>query len=76
MFLENKTWQRSLHIEVARYATYLGLCIATCIIFRRSMFLASIIGLFVAIYIGLSEYTVGEWDKRSLVKSVKSLASL
>ncbi|XP_054721878.1 cysteine-rich with EGF-like domain protein 2 [Uloborus diversus] len=74
--IENKTWRRSIHIEVARYATYLGLCIATCIIFRRSMFLASIIGVFVAVYIGLSEYTVGEWDKRSLVKSVKSLAFL
>lgn len=65
-----------MHIEVARYATYLGLCIATCIIFRRSVYLASLIGLFVAIYIGLSEYTVGEWDKRNLVKSIKSLTFL
>ncbi|CAL1276430.1 unnamed protein product [Larinioides sclopetarius] len=74
--IETKTWQRSLHVEVARYATYLGLCIATFIIFRRSIFIASIIGVFVAVYIGLSEYTVGEWDKRSLIKSVKSLTAL
>ncbi|KAG8194884.1 hypothetical protein JTE90_029175 [Oedothorax gibbosus] len=74
--IENKTWQRSLHVEVARYATYLGLCIATCIIFRRSIYVASIIGVFVAIYIGLSEYTVGEWNNRNLIKSIKSLTIL
>ncbi|XP_015916835.1 cysteine-rich with EGF-like domain protein 2 [Parasteatoda tepidariorum] len=74
--IEIKTWRRSLYIEVTRYGTYLGLCVATFIIFRRHMFIASIIGIFVAVYIGLSEYTVGEWDKRSLIKSIKSLIVL
>ncbi|GIY32918.1 cysteine-rich with EGF-like domain protein 2-A [Caerostris darwini] len=74
--IETKTWQRSVHVEVARYATYLGLCIATCIIFRRSILMAGVIGVCVAIYITLSEYTVGEWDKRSLFKSLRALTSL
>lgn len=74
--IENKAWKRSVHIEVARYATYLGLCIATCIIFRRNVYLASLIGVFVALYIGLSEYTVGDWEKRSFTKTLKSFLVL
>ncbi|GFS51611.1 cysteine-rich with EGF-like domain protein 2-A [Trichonephila inaurata madagascariensis] len=74
--IETKTWQRSVHVEVARYATYIGLCIATCIILRRNFYIASLIGLLVGVYIGLSEYTVGDWDKRSVIKSVRSLSTL
>ncbi|XP_027202012.2 cysteine-rich with EGF-like domain protein 2 [Dermatophagoides pteronyssinus] len=39
----------------ARYATYFGLCIVTCIIFRHNIFISSIIGLAVALYIMISE---------------------
>jgi len=39
-----------------RYAIYLGLCICTCIIFHNNVYLASLIGLCVALYIGASEY--------------------
>lgn len=41
-----------------RYLTYLGLCIATCIIFQNSTTVASVIGLATALYIAVSEYYV------------------
>lgn len=46
------------NLEMSRYATYAGLCLATCIIFRNNVFIASVIGLAVATYIGFAEYTV------------------
>lgn len=45
-----------------RYATYLGLCIATCIILQRNVYAASVIGLIVGIYISLSEYFIANTD--------------
>lgn len=36
--------------------TYFGLCIATCIVLQSSTWLAALIGLFVAVYISISEY--------------------
>ena len=45
-------------VDVSRYATYLGLCVATCVIFSNNIYIASIIGLMVAVYIALAEYTV------------------
>ncbi|XP_014243710.1 cysteine-rich with EGF-like domain protein 2 [Cimex lectularius] len=39
-----------------RYLTYLGLCIATCIIFQKNTLIASVIGLSVAVYVAVSEY--------------------
>lgn len=39
-----------------RYAIYFGLCICTCIIFHNSVYMASLVGLGVALYIGTSEY--------------------
>ena len=44
------------HVTVARYLTYGGLCLATCILLQRSVSLAAIVGLLVAGYITLSEY--------------------
>ncbi|XP_074597281.1 cysteine rich with EGF like domains isoform X2 [Brevipalpus obovatus] len=52
--------EREEHLEASRYATYVGLCIATCIIFRKNIFIASGIGLLVALYISAAEYTVRE----------------
>lgn len=43
-------------MNLTRYLTYLGLCLATCIIFQRSMLFASIIGLAVGLYISVAEY--------------------
>ena len=39
----------------ARYITYFGLCFVTCIIFRHNIYVASAIGLAVAMYIMASE---------------------
>lgn len=50
--------ERNKPLENSRYATYFGLCLATCIIFRKNIFIASGIGLLVALYIGAAEYTV------------------
>lgn len=47
-----------------RYAIYIGLCICTCIIFHNSVYLASIIGLGVSIYIGASEYVMSRHELR------------
>ncbi|XP_023221794.1 cysteine-rich with EGF-like domain protein 2 [Centruroides sculpturatus] len=74
--IEKSVVERNFHIEIARYATYGGLCIATCIIFRRSSIIAGLIGVFVAVYIALSEYTLGDWDRRSFAKLLKSWLSL
>lgn len=48
--------QRQQKATMFRYLTYLGLCIATCVIFQSSIWIASLIGLAVAIYIMISEY--------------------
>lgn len=39
-----------------RYAIYGGLCVCTCIILHNNVYLASLIGLGVAMYISVSEY--------------------
>lgn len=48
--------RRRSFVSSSRYLTYLGLCIATCIILKKNVYLAAIIGLFVAIYITVAEY--------------------
>ncbi|UYV62745.1 CRELD2 [Cordylochernes scorpioides] len=70
--VETATLKREFHAELTRYATYLGLCVATIIIFRKNIMVASVIGLAVAMYISLSEYTIGDWDRRTLLKDLKS----
>lgn len=64
--IEKKIWWRDVHVQLARYATYLGLCIATFIIFKRTAYVASVIGLLVAVYIGFSEYTLSGWELHHL----------
>lgn len=44
--------------NLARYLTYFGFGVTTCIIFQRNVYVAAIIGLFVGAYIALSEYTI------------------
>lgn len=43
-----------------RYGVYLGLCVATFIIFKKNVFLASIVGIIVAIYVSVSEYVLND----------------
>lgn len=45
--------------DIRRYVTYLGLCLATCIIFQKNPVVASLIGLSVALYVAVSEYMLG-----------------
>lgn len=45
-------------ISYSRYVTYAGLCIATCIILQNNIYIASVIGILVASYIGIAEYTI------------------
>lgn len=51
----DKRWNEKM-ADWTRYITYLGLCIATCIIFQKNTVVASIIGLAVAMYVSVSEY--------------------
>lgn len=49
--------QQSEHtLNITRYITYLGLSVATCIVFQRNTYVAALIGLSVAAYISVSEY--------------------
>lgn len=41
-----------------RYAIYAGLCVCTCIILNNNVYLASFVGLGVALYISASEYVM------------------
>ena len=47
---------RIFSISNTRYFTYIGLCVAACIIFQRSVTVAGVLGLVIAVYISLSEY--------------------
>lgn len=55
-FADLTSEKRSNYVTVTRYITYLGLCIATCVIFQSSTWLAALVGIAVACYISLSEY--------------------
>ncbi len=48
--------RRENWVTFTRYLTYLGLCIATCVILQSSTWAASAVGLAVALYISVSEY--------------------
>ncbi|XP_017794462.1 PREDICTED: cysteine-rich with EGF-like domain protein 2 [Habropoda laboriosa] len=59
--------------NVARYATYFGLCVATCIIFQRNIYIASVIGLLVGIYISVSEYMIAHSNVQDTTANVDIL---
>lgn len=48
-------------VSTGRYITYIGLCIATCVIFQSSTWIAAAIGILVALYITVSEYWLGTY---------------
>lgn len=59
-----------------RYAIYIGLCICTCIILNNSIYMASLVGLGVALYIGFSEYIMStHLDELTQKERINSLTA-
>jgi len=56
--VDNRPRTQDEGIDNSRYIVYFGLCIATCVIFSNNIYLASIIGVMVATYIAIAEYTI------------------
>lgn len=54
--IDSSEESRRSFVSFSRYLTYLGLCIATCIILNKNTYLAAVVGSFVAIYITVAEY--------------------
>ena len=54
--ITEQTAGRIFTISNSRFFTYLGLCIAACIIFQRSVAVAGVLGVVIAVYISVSEY--------------------
>lgn len=54
--IDSSEESRRNFVSFSRYLTYLGLCIATCIILNKNTYLAAFIGSCVAIYITVAEY--------------------
>ncbi|CAH1103127.1 unnamed protein product [Psylliodes chrysocephalus] len=70
--IDSSEENRKTFASLSRYLTYLGLCIATCIIFNKSTYVAAIVGSCVAVYITVSEYTLnsGILPKADIEKQV------
>ncbi|KAL1493284.1 hypothetical protein ABEB36_011368 [Hypothenemus hampei] len=62
MCVDAKSEERNSHMSTARYVTYFGLCLCTCIILQKNVSIAAIVGLCVAIYIALSEYVASSFS--------------
>lgn len=56
MCTKDKAAGRIFSIDNTRYFTYVGLVVATAIIFNRSWVIASVVGALVSVYIGFTEY--------------------
>ncbi|TRY68225.1 hypothetical protein TCAL_05218 [Tigriopus californicus] len=54
--ITEQTAGRIFTISNTRFFTYIGLGVAACIIFQRSVVVAGILGLVIAVYITISEY--------------------
>ena len=66
--VDSEMKSQELKFSLTRYATYLGLCLATVIILRKNIYIASVIGLLVAMYIGLAEFTLKDGGQFSFGK--------
>lgn len=55
-----------------RYAIYTGLCLCTCIILHNNVYLASLVGLCVALYIGFSEYIMSAHVKEMAEQGISA----
>lgn len=67
---------RESHVNMTRYLTYAGLCIATCIILQKNTLAASLVGLSVALYISLSEYFLSSSENNSDLQSAFDIGKL
>lgn len=67
MCVDNGAKERDKHMTFARYVTYAGLTIATCIILQKNTCIAAIVGVSVAIYISFSEYYLKDTTAPSLI---------
>lgn len=78
MCVDTSQQQRSTYVNFTRYLTYIGLCIATCIILQRNVIVAALVGVAVALYISVSEYMLNSTsanpdniiDPDSILKSI------
>ncbi|XP_014216889.1 cysteine-rich with EGF-like domain protein 2 [Copidosoma floridanum] len=59
-----------------RYARYLGLSVATGIILQRNIYVAAVIGLCVAVYITVSEYTVAQNSGQEPILNLDTLGKI
>lgn len=73
LFPDAEQESRKHYVRLTRYLTYAGLCLATCIIFQRSIILAAIIGLAVAAYITTSEYILNSPPKPNTTNFAEQL---
>ncbi|KAK7866283.1 hypothetical protein R5R35_007115 [Gryllus longicercus] len=73
MCVDEQQMGRDWHVNLTRYLTYAGLCVATCIVFQKNMVLAGLIGLSVGIYISVAEYYLGSPSSTNEVDVAKML---
>ncbi|CAH2014134.1 unnamed protein product [Acanthoscelides obtectus] len=57
MCVDSGEQRRQNFVWYSRYLTYLGLCISTCIILNKNIYIAAVIGMCVGVYITVSEQT-------------------
>lgn len=63
IFSDESDERRDWYVNLTRFLTYFGLCVATCVIFQSSTHIAYIVGAAVAIYIAASEYWLNATSK-------------
>ncbi|XP_055855528.1 cysteine-rich with EGF-like domain protein 2 [Episyrphus balteatus] len=66
---DNTVEEREQYVNMTRFLTYLGLCIATCVIFQSSTTKAYMVGAAVATYIAASEYWLSTTPPPADIKS-------
>lgn len=70
--LDSNEWWRIMRANWGQYVTYFGLCVATLIVLKKSLILASILGVAVALYIGMSQYTLSSGTSPTTVSFIPS----
>ncbi|XP_039297536.1 cysteine-rich with EGF-like domain protein 2 isoform X1 [Nilaparvata lugens] len=71
--VDGPSWDNEGAGQTTRYITYLGLCIATFIIFQKNPIIASFIGILVGIYITVSEYMLDTGTVHKLLSFITTL---
>lgn len=75
-FSDSGDQSRKTSEDLYRYARYLGLSVATGIILQRNIYAAAVIGLCVAVYITVSEYTVAQSNNRESIPNLDILGKI